>query len=87
MPSMVIRPHGIRYGPGPTPRGWANIYQDASPRRGPKAEKAPIPGLPWPCPTCADSATTCRGVPMGSFAATGSVIHVISPPESGRAER
>jgi hypothetical protein len=27
------------------------------------------------------------GVLMGSFAATGSVIHVISPPESGRAER
>ena len=27
------------------------------------------------------------GVPTGSFAATGRVIHVISPPKSGRAER
>jgi hypothetical protein len=28
-----------------------------------------------------------RGVPTGSFAATDSVIHVISPPKSGHAER
>jgi hypothetical protein len=27
------------------------------------------------------------GVPMGSFAATDRVIHVMSPPKSGRAER